>query len=278
MKAIAIMAMATVCAGSALAQSIYSNQSANVNAFALNATASSNSGVGAPAGGRWSECENDTATTANTTAGFGFTGTFRLADNFVIPTGQTWNITAFHFASYRTGVAGVPHTSYAMQIWNGAPNAGGTVIFGDTTTNRFASATSTINYESGGSGNLFRIFNTVVPPATAPGTTRQIYDSTVTAVISLGAGTYWVDWIGGPAGGFYPATTHEGMRAPTGGGNALQWNGTAWVAAIDAGQGTAPPAVQQDLVFRIDGTVVPEPATMAALGLGLVPFLRRRRK
>lgn len=37
-------------------------------------------------------------------------------------------------------------------------------------------------------------------------------------------------------------------------------------------------SVASDSAFRLDGTIVPEPATMAALGLGVAALLRRRRK
>src|SRR5262245_50132867 len=61
--------------------------------------------VAAPAGTNWSECQADAGNTtqANSVAGFGAsidasgtgnpTGGLRLADNFVVPPGQIWNVT-----------------------------------------------------------------------------------------------------------------------------------------------------------------------------------------
>ncbi len=281
MRFLAVGAFFAAAVAPALAINLYSNRSADPNVAALNARALAKSGAAAPAGGRWSEVQNDAgnASESNTVAGFGFTGTLSLADDFTV-TGPGWIIDTVQLFSYRTGGVGIPHTQYFVEIYSGgAPNAGGSVIFGDMTTNRFSSASATVNYEGGGSGNLFRVFNTVAPPpGTAPGTTRQIWNHTVNiGGLVLGPGTYWIRFKGGPAGGFYPSTTHEGMRGVAG-ANALQENGGVWVNAVDAGNPGTAPDVAQDLPFILSGTIVPEPGTLIALGLGAAALAARRRR
>ena len=92
---------------------------------------------------------------------FGFTastaGAFRIADNFTVPAGGGWNISQITFFGYQTGSTTTPTFNNArVQIWNGPPNAGGTIVFGDTTTNRFASAAF---------GNVFRDLDTTACPS-----------------------------------------------------------------------------------------------------------------
>ncbi|MBK9743981.1 MAG: hypothetical protein IPO94_13960, partial [Saprospiraceae bacterium] len=139
------------------------------------------SGVSNPvAGYQWSEVSYDAPnlTYSSTSAGYngsklaGTTG-FRLADDFTIadlPVGVKWNITSLEFLAYQTGYTGAvsPFNEVYVQIWNGDPRvAGSTVVFGDLTTNRFASSSEI---------QAHRTFNSVAPsPGTTPGTTRRIW-------------------------------------------------------------------------------------------------------
>jgi hypothetical protein len=219
--------------------------------------ATTKSGVAAPAGTQWSEVQNNAGdlTVANTNAGFscGANGPFRCADNFVVPVGQTWTINQVAVYGYQTGAAAgtSPFTAANLQIWNGRPgDTGSTVIFGDTTTNRLASSTNT---------NIYRIFNTVVPPATAPGTTRIIWQNNITVgpALVLTAGNYWIDFqltASGTGASFTPPVTIVNTRfTPI--QNGRQFTTGAWIDLVDAGQGTTPPTVPQDLPFILDGTI-----------------------
>ena len=111
-----------------------------------------------------------------------------------MPVGQTWTINQVIVFAYQTGFTGTtsPITAATLRIWNGRPgDAGSTIIFGDTTTNRLASST-----DSG----LWRIFNSVVGfaanPAPAPITNRRVWQNNinVSPAAVLTAGNYWIDW------------------------------------------------------------------------------------
>lgn len=256
-------------AGSAVsAQTLYSN-----GPFATGP--STLSGVLAPAGFQWSEVANDLPTEANTSAGFaGYsqgTTNFRLADDFVIPSGQSWDVTSFLTYGYQTGsVAGTqPFGGGTFNIWNGRPGDVGSSIIGT------AGFTSSVNT------NVYRIFNTVAPPpGSAPGTTRLVREvswSVTGGSITLGPGTYWIDFQYTHATGtasFVPSVTIPGTRFVPG-WNARQFNGTIWTDVIDTGNPAAAPDYAQDVPFVVVG--VPAPGSLALLGLGGLVAARRRR-
>lgn len=286
MKRLLLLSLIAVGASSAIAQNLYSNQSGNVNVAQLNAVATAGNGTSAPTGGFWSECQTDGSGFANTSAGFTVSQIapgFRLADDFAV-TGAGWNVTGVRIYAYQTGSAGNPFNGGTLNIWSGAPNAGGSIV----ATGTYGGATDSIQINpSGTMGNIFRVFNTTVAPTaggtpTAPGTTRRVWEVNFTVNTQLTAGNYWIDYqvttVNAAAAAFAPSTTHQGVRGVTG-ANAMQWNGTTWVTPInDTGQPVGGPAFAQEMPFIISGTVVPEPATMAALGLGVLALARRRKK
>jgi hypothetical protein len=93
--------------------------------------------------------------------------------------------------------------------------------------------------------------------------------------VFLAPGSYWIAYDFTSSGGtpFVPNLTNPGVLQPPGSNNAVQLNvGTgAWVPLTNGG-------LTQDLAFSVSGSVVPEPATMAVLGIGALALLRRRRK
>lgn len=230
-----------------------------------------NSGVAAPAGTNWSEVQADAGNTtqSNTTAGFSDSdvtgagtpvGGFRLADDFTVPAGETWDVSSICVFSYKTGAPATPSPFDAVriQIWDNVPRStGATVIFGDLTTNRMVG-----NVDAG----LFRIFNTTVPPpGTLPGTTRRIWQldaSTLSGVTTgtplvLASGTYWVEWqVSDTVNGahFGPSVTIVGARGLPG-WNARQFTAAGWVNAIDTGNPATAPDVPQDQPFIVKGKV-----------------------
>jgi hypothetical protein len=215
----------------------------------------------------WSEVQHNTGNTAvsNTNAGFpAIQGVTRLADNFTLT--QPCTITSVAFYGYLTNAAATvsPFTGYTLQIWNGRPgDAGSSVVFGDTTTNRLASSVDT---------TYFRIFNSVAPP-TAPGTTRKIWRNTLTVGTTLQPGTYWLDWASTVTGGanhFHPTKTIAGSRGAAG-DNARQLNLSTgqWIDIVDGGIPVTPPDVPQDFPFDVNGAV----AVFTVSGRVLTPNL-----
>lgn len=210
----------------------------------------------APENSFWSEMQIDPVNPAgaSATAGFGaMQGLVRLADDFVVPAGQTNTIGAVDFYAYKSGAAitSSPFISYSLRIWRGRPgDPGSEVIFGDDTTNRLESSTFTGSY---------RIFNSRMPaPGVAPETSRAIWRNrvTVSPALTLSEGTYWLDWAGAdPAGGthYHPSVTIPGVRTMPG------WNARqvfmfdgVWFDVIDRGNPSGSVVdVAQDFPFDL---------------------------
>ncbi len=232
-------------------------------------------GTAAPAGSFFSEVQNNAGNTtqSNNAAGSAaYQSAFRLADDFVIPVGETWTINSVLTFAYLTGGGATsPFTAGTLQIWNGRPgDAGSTVIYGDTTTNRLGASTDT---------STFRIFNSLYPsPGSAPGTTRRIWQNslTVAPALVLTAGTYWIDWAttvnNNPATAhFAPSVTIVDTRT-TALANARQSNAGTWVDVVDIGEAASTPQTNNvpdaalDFPFKLDGTKT---------GVRAVPYSRK---
>ncbi len=168
-------------------------------------------------------------------------GAFRIADDFTV-TAPGWTVNSITFFAYQTNSTTTTTFNDArVQIWDGPPNAGGTLIFGDTTTNRF---------QSSAFSNIYRDTETTVASCARP-----VMATTATIGTTLPPGTYWVDFqLGGTlaSGPFVPPTTVIGSTSPCSPCNALQWSGSAWAALNDTGTGT-----QQDVRFVVDYAAVP---------------------
>ena len=175
----------------------------------------------------------------NTTLGpnHSVAGDYRVADDFTVPAGG-WTIDQITFFAYQTG-SGTTSTINAvnLRIWDGPPGqAGSTIIFGDTSTNRMTSTAFS---------NIYRTSGTQLT-----NTDRPIMASVVAVGLFLPAGTYWLDWQTGgtlASGPWAPFVTLVGQTGKPG-GNARQYT-TSWSQLTDSGSG-AP----QDLPFIIEGT------------------------
>ncbi len=169
----------------------------------------------------------------------------RVADNFTVPAGSTWDLTDMHWFAYQTGSTTVPtFTSINVRIWSGSPLGGGTVLAGDTTTNRLTSAAWT---------GVYRVMST-----TLTNTARPIMDCTVdmTWVPVLPPGTYYVDVQSGGTlafGTFAPPTAPPQQMGPLT-DNGEQFDGTAW--SFTSGSG-----VPQDFPFTLSGDACPPSTT-----------------
>lgn len=165
----------------------------------------------------------------------------RIADQFTISDAAGWTVTSLVFYAYQTNAptSPSPFTSVNYQIWDGPPNnPGSTVVFGDTVTNRLTSSVW---------ANIYRVSET-----THGATARAVYANTVSAGVSLPAGTYWLDWQadGSTAysGPWAPPVTINGQATT---GDALQYiPASGWAAAIDSGSLTP-----QDFPFLVYGDV-----------------------
>ena len=156
-----------------------------------------------------------------------------MADDFEV-TGS-WDIDEIVLYAYQTnaGAGASTITGGYIQIYDGDPSAGGSVIWGDLSTNIMTSTEDAMIYRnSDGPGG---------------GTTRAIMSVTCAVDVTLSAGTYWLEYqFDGSAsfsGPWNPPITITGQPVT---GNALQYTGS-WGPALD-GSGD-----QQGCVFQILG-------------------------
>lgn len=182
-------------------------------------------------------------------------GGFRVADDFAVPVGG-WMVDAITVFAYQTGSTTTSTMNAAnLRIWDGVPGAAGSnIVFGDTTTNRLAATAFS---------GIYRTLDTDLTNADRP---IMSVDISVGAI--LPEGTYWVDWqLSGSlaSGPWAPAVTLSGQTGKPG-ANALQWDGTAWVAATDGGSMAA-----QDYPFQVNGT--PAGGAPACTYLSSIPWL-----
>ena len=242
-------------------------------------SATNNNGVAAPAGTRWHELQNEAGNTTESNASLGVAhvslgaNNLTLADDFTVPAGETWTI--FKLKIYAldqvTTSTISPYSNIRVRIYNGVPGAGGTVIFGDMTTNRFNST---------GYANLRAIFNSRVPTPTAPTPNFPIFYIEANINTALTAGTYWVEWqVVNTAATFSLTSQTVGIRALPG-FNARQSNAGTWAALVDGGSPATAADVAIDLPFSLTyatgpcaGTPTPGNTISSAMAVcGGIPF------
>lgn len=200
----------------------------------------SSNGTTAPTGFNWSEVQN-----GNTSFGFGasIASNLALVENFTVPSGQIWNLTNLLVFAYSTNYSGAtsPFNDFRVRIYNTDPSLGtATPIFGDLTTNRFASSSST---------NIYRIaYGT-------PGQTRLVWGIVGNLPTTLNPGQYWIEWqlgtVTGVTSNFCPPSTVAGTISQPG-NNAWQHNvqTNVWTPVVDQGSST-----RQDLPFVLNYTI-----------------------
>lgn len=166
-------------------------------------------------------------TLGSSTYGFGhqILNDNRIADDFTVPVGETWNISAVTFFAYQTGSTTTSTiTDVYVQIYDGPPDLPtSNVIWGDLATNRLSSSVWS---------GVFRVLET-----DQGATNRPIMASTCDVVVSLGPGMYWFAWqCGGTltSGPWAPPVTIPGM-ATTGDGYQYTSSSGAWAPVFDAG-------------------------------------------
>jgi hypothetical protein len=145
---------------------------------------------------------------------------YSQADDFTVPAGSGWDVTKLTFYAYQPSApASGSITGCFMRIYDGPPNGGGVVLWGDLTTNRMTTQAFS---------NIYRV------ASISGGTDRAVIrvECNVNG-LHLAAGTYWVEFqftgnpaYNGPWVPFLVGTT------PTP-ANALIWNGIAWSSQVD---------------------------------------------
>ncbi|MEX2219659.1 MAG: GC-type dockerin domain-anchored protein [Phycisphaerales bacterium] len=216
----AALATTLVAGSAATAQQIYSN-----GGFATGAALSN--GAPAPAGAQWSELQ-----VGNNT--LGFVGP-RYADNVTLAgSTQVQSIDVFAYVSNWPGGPS-PFTTATLQVWNGNPGqTGSAVIFGNTVTNRFVSATLQ---------DVYRAHNAL------PELTRRVWAVRIAVNTTLEAGEYWFDWGLAGVGNVVPVTLVGQLQKP--GANAVYIPPAVgfWRNVVD---GTS--QLAQDFPFVLNGS------------------------
>ncbi|HRF16419.1 MAG TPA: T9SS type A sorting domain-containing protein [Bacteroidia bacterium] len=164
---------------------------------------------------------------------------YRVADDFIIPAGQTWTIDSIVFLAYQTGSGNTSTmTEVNCAIYDGAPDVG-ILVFGDQSTNMMQNT-----YFS----NIYRTTET-----TFTNTDRPVMRNVIVppSAWSLSAGTYWLDWQTNgtlTSGPWAPPLTNANTIT----GNGMQFDATnsVWGPCNDGGTLT-----QQGFPFEIYGTI-----------------------
>ena len=171
-------------------------------------------------------------------------GGYKMADDFTLTAATT--ISEIEVYGYQTGSSSTStFTGLYAQIYNAAPNAGGTVVWGDETTNIMTSTAFTNCYR-GSDG-------------TTTATTRPIMSVTASNLnIQLEAGTYYLVWSLAGSASSGPWAAPEAIPGEGNTGNGLQYTSSGWTSLTDSGAGTTYGAAFK-LVGEGSGPVPPTP-------------------
>lgn len=191
---------------------------------------------------------------------FGFSAgpSFRLADDFTVPTGHIWTIDSATLFAYQTGTGNAAFTDARVIIWSTFPNnAGIGKVFDGDVSNNLVSSTP-------GAWRSAESFGAT----TNSNSDRRIHDLVLAIPpLELRQGTYWIDWqLKGPVAAnpvYTPPVTILGQPYTSANGPArrkcpspvtdledpCQNTPGQWVQFIN---GTAP--YQVDLPFLLQGS------------------------
>ena len=185
---------------------------------------------------------------------------YARADNFTV-SGGGWNISSMTFFGYQTGSGNASTiTGLYAQIWSGDPMSGGTVVWGDMTTNIMSSTSWTGIYRT--------------DAASLGSTDRPIMDIVANGLnVSLADGQYWIEFAATgstSSGPWIPLVSSPGAAVI---GDSLLYtvSSSTWSQGISSGNNQG-----YELPFIINGTAVPGSGVIALGLVGLVGSRRRR--
>jgi hypothetical protein len=151
---------------------------------------------------------------------------YSIADDFTVPSGQTWRLDSVRVFGYQTGSTTTSTLNAArIRIWNGRPDsAGAMIIFGDS------SGTAMVG--TGWTG-VYRVSST-----TLTNTQRPIMFATLNCGGTIVTqGVYWIEYtLGGTlaSGPFTPPKVLPGRLNPPGQNSRQRTFATnSWAAALD---------------------------------------------
>lgn len=201
-------------------------------------------GTVAPEGYTWSEVQHPEGSNKGydtRSNGYG------LADDFIIPEGETWKILSVDLFGVQPGMEEYPYSSVNLKFYDGAPNGTGTVVYEEDDINVT---------ESGSDAMMYRILNS------AANTNDHIWmvNAELGEELELSEGTYWmffnidpVDYDGGSYSPFVTILGETGIP----GANALQLFFGEWYTVIDSFT-----YAQQEfpfiITYTVEGLGVPE--------------------
>ncbi len=227
-------------------------------------------GFVAPAGYSWSEMQHNTgnSTQANATSGLPAyfysdnSTSYALADDFTVPSGQTWEVTGFDFFCYQTVYSGSipPIDQLRIRLYNVNPSTvGATPIAGNFTTNVYDATNSDNAF-------IYRIFHATVPTPQQPNYSRKVFRIRGNISATLPAGQYWVEFQAHATDNaqiFFPPVTVVGSRAVSGANSKINVIASTfpsdvlgWANNIDGGIPTNAPDVALALPFSVLGTTL----------------------
>ncbi|MDX1439560.1 MAG: T9SS type A sorting domain-containing protein [Rubricoccaceae bacterium] len=166
-----------------------------------------------------------------------------VADDFEVPE-PGWDINEVVTFAYQTGGGpdGSTMTQVHMCIWDGPPSTSPNLVWGDCATNVMSSTE-------------FAEILRVSEANTGINNDRSVYAQTSDVVVSLPAGTYWLEWATDGSLGSGPWAPPITINGETTTGNGEQCiagtSGGVCAAVVDGGTGTP-----QGVPFQIYGTVI----------------------
>lgn len=220
----------------------------------LSTGASSSNSVVAPSGYSWSELQSVGGIT-NTT--FGYPGNFNtantvnfaLADDFIVPAGETWEINTSDVFLYQSDYTGTSVPVDQLRIWilDGDPlnTTPPSVIHGNNTSN-------VINVSNSADALMYRISNAT------PDTTKKIFRINANTSFTLTSGTYWfVFQVHAINDGviIVPPVTIVGSRGPAGANSRVKFTDGSWMSLTDNSTVGFNP-VSQAMPFQLNYSVL----------------------